>query len=303
MKTAVCTISTKSHLFKSYALLESVKTYSNADLFCLTTDTSENPALDFIHHSAMESLRSPQAERIKQRYKNNPDKLRWALKPVYLKYLIESGYDRVIYVDNDIFFYASPDFLFEKLETATLLLTPHFYKAHPNKDQNWLEANFRVGLYNAGFIGAGKNALPILDWWIDCCTYNVKKAYWRGLFDDQKYLDLIPVLFDHVEIIKHRGCNFAGWNDEDAIIQKTDRNELLINKDPLIFIHFAQLSIERFSQKKSLVHDAFNTYLSQLQKHNPGFTFQSKKLNTSSFSTYFYYLRWKFVRLFESKLL
>lgn len=303
MKTAICTISTKSHLFKSYALLESVKKYSNADLFCLTTDSDDDLELECINHSVMDSLNSLQAEKIKQRYKNNSDKLRWALKPVYLKYLIERGYDKVIYVDNDIFFYSPPDFLFEKLETASFLLTPHFYKADPHKEQNWLEANFRVGLYNAGFIGAGKDAIHILDWWIDCCTYNIKKAYWRGLFDDQKYLDLIPVLFDHIEIIKHRGCNFAGWNEEDAIVQKTEQNELFINNAPLIFIHFAQLSIERFSQTESTIHDAFNAYLSQLQKHKPGFIFHSKKRNLSSFSTYFYYLRWKFVRLFESKLL
>lgn len=303
MKTAICTISTKSHLFKSYTLLESVKKYSNADLFCLTTDTDDDLKPEFINHSVMKSLHSPQAEKIKHRYRNNPNKLRWALKPVYLKYLIENGYDQVIYVDNDVFFYSSPDFLFEKLKTTAFLLTPHFYKAHPHKEQNWLEANFRVGLYNAGFIGAGKESLDILNWWIECCTYNIKKAYWRGLFDDQKYLDLIPVLFDHVEIIKHRGCNFAGWNDEDATVQKTNLNGLLVNNEPLIFIHFAQLSIERFSQTESMAHDAFNTYLSQLQKHKPGFAFNSKKLNTSSFSTYFYYLRWKFVRLFESKLL
>ncbi len=298
MKTAVCTISTQSHLFKSYALLESVRKYSNADLFCLVTDTDEHPDMSFIHHSGTAALNSERAEKIKRKYSNNPDKLRWALKPVYLKHLLENGYDKVIYADNDIFFYSSPDLLFEKLETSAFLLTPHFYKAFPQKEQNWLEANFRVGLYNAGFIGAGKDSVKLLDWWADCCIYNIRKAYWRGLFDDQKYLDLIPVMFDKVEIIKHRGCNFAGWNCDEATLE-IKAEQLYINKDPLVFIHFAQLSLERFSDPASPVYPFFKEYETALKHHNPSYGFSGKKLTFSSFSTYFYYLRWKLSRLFE----
>lgn len=295
MKTALCTISTQSHLFKSYTLLESVEKYCQTDLFCLVTDSTEIKHSRFQCHS-LNDLKSDKATKIKKKYRN--DRLRWSLKPVYVKHLLDQGYDQVIYVDNDIFFYSSPDFLFEKLKTSDFLLTPHFYKANPRKEQNWLEANYRVGLYNAGFFGATKNAIPILDWWADCCIYNVKKAYWRGLYDDQKYLDLVPVIFENVEIVKNRGCNLAGWNADDIDLHY-ENDKLIINGEELVFIHFAQLSIEQFSKLNSKLYPVFKHYLEELQNHKSEFQFSNKKYSQLSFSTYFYYLRWKLSRLFE----
>lgn len=297
MRTALCTISTESHLFKSYALLESVKQYSQTDLFCLITDSPKIMEHSEFHFNYLSDLNSDIAEKIKKKYTG--DKLRWSLKPVYVKSLLEKGYERVIYVDNDVFFYSSPDFLFKKLASSSFLLTPHFYKTNPKKEQNWLEANFRVGLYNAGFFGANKEASPILDWWANCCLYNVKKAFWRGLFDDQKYLDLIPVIFENVEVVRHRGCNFAGWNSDNVQLETNSERQLTINNDPLVFIHFAQLSVERFSDAESPLYPYYKDYSAALRLIRPGFEFPGKKLTLSSFSTYFYYLRWKFSRLFE----
>ena len=227
------------------------------------------------------------------------DKLRWALKPVFTKFLLESGYDQVIYVDNDIFFYSSVDFIFEKLHTSSFIITPHFYRSDPSNNQNWLEANHRVGLYNAGFFAASKKSIPVLDWWANCCLYNVKKAYWRGLYDDQKYLDLVPIIFDNVTVLKHRGCNFAGWNCDEVELEIRNKH-LYINNEELVFIHFAQLSMERFSELNSEVHLQYIQYLNALKSNHPSFEFQGKKRSLLSFSVYFYYLRWKLVRLFEN---
>ena len=120
-----------------------------------------------------------------------------------------------------------------------------------------------------------------------------------GLFDDQKYLDLVPVIFENVEVVKHRGCNFAGWNcDEVALNSKEE--VLYIDNDKLVFIHFAQLSMERFSEPKSDVHGQYIQYLNALKSNHPSYEFRGKKRSLLSFSAYFYYLRWKLVRLFEN---
>lgn len=296
MKTALCTISTKSHIFKSKVALESVAPYSETDTVCLLTDTNQVEASDTIKFYYTSDLKSKIAQQLLQKYKG--DQLRWSLKPIFTKFLLENGYDQVIYVDNDIFFYSSPDFLFEKLKKSSFLLTPHFYKADPNKNQNWLEANYRVGLYNAGFFGVNKDAIPILDWWAECCLYNVRKSFWRGLYDDQKYLDLVPVIFDNTELIKHRGCNFAGWNC-DGVLLDFNNNQLFVNNDQLLFIHFAQISIERFSKVDSPMHAIYKEYLEILRKYKSNFEFQSKERSLSALSAYIYYLRWKCTRLFE----
>lgn len=294
MKTAVCTISTKSHLFKSFALLESAGQYSRTDLFCLVTDTSEVEKHSLFRFNYLADLTSGIAEKLKKKYKG--DKLRWSLKPVYVKYLLEQGYDQVIYVDNDIFFYSSPDFLFEKLETSDFLLTPHFYKSNPVKEQNWLEANFRVGLYNAGFFGVSQNAIPVLDWWSECCLYAVEKSSWRGLYDDQKYLDLVPVLFNKVEIVKHPGCNLAGWNDENYTVSYKE-DTFFVNGYPVVFIHFAELTMERFRDKNHPLYLLYRQYAAVLNRYNSGFRWRKKRFTKLYLSNVLYYLRWRLAQI------
>ncbi|MCX7744775.1 MAG: hypothetical protein N2167_09470 [Flavobacteriales bacterium] len=271
MKTAVCTISTISHRFKTRALFSSLKEFTQADFFALYIDQPYMKEQDGLYNVIpFDELITNETYRLK---KYNKDKRRWASKPFFLSYLLNSGYDAVIYVDNDIYFFNSPEFLFEQLSQRSVLLTPHFYPADPTSNQIWLEANFRVGLYNAGFIGVSKSGREAMRWWGKCCLYNVKKAYSRGLFDDQKYLDLMPVLFDDVEIIKHRGCNVAGWNIETSLRSINNKGELVLNNTwPLIFIHFNYYTIQQIvSGKDSLLLPFWEKYLSVLCNELPGY--------------------------------
>jgi hypothetical protein len=294
MKIAICTISTHSHLYKSKALHVSLLPLFDGDFCCLVTDAAavnwENDAK--IHD--LESLESKDVISFKEKYKS--DKLRWALKPVYIKYLLDSGYEKVIYVDNDIYFFNSPFKLFDKLKTSSILLTPHFYPSDPKSHQNWLEANFRVGLYNAGFIGVSKSGVEILDWWTNCCLYNVKKSFWRGLFDDQKYLDLVPIIFEGVGVVKDTGCNLAGWNFKNRLNSSKGPN-----LESITFVHFAELTIKEFSKIDSPFHPLWKLYEEQLIKFNDKFTLTNSTFSFRNLNAYLYFLCWRIVRLFEKK--
>ena len=292
--TNFCTISTVSHLYKAYALADSIAPFGGV-LSVLVVDGAEKKAENIpinMRFFSLIDLNEPIAKKIISKYNTNKDKLRWALKPVFLNFLLQNN-PKVIYVDNDIFFFNDFLFLFEKLEKKNILLTPHFYEANPEENQNWLEANYRVGLYNAGFIGVNSNAKSFLDWWTNCCLYNVKKSYWRGLFDDQKYLDLVPVLFDEVEIIKHRGCNFAGWN------YKNINSEFVKNETDLVFIHFAELSLLEFSKPDNQWNSSYMRYVDSLKRHNPDFAFRRMVSNKNTIYNYLYFLNWKFWRQLE----
>jgi hypothetical protein len=299
MKQAFCTITTQSHLFKVKALFESLSKYPDIDFFCLITDSSEVPNTVFgEQYHTLGDLNGNHFEAIKRKYKG--DKLRWSFKPVYIKHLLQNGYNKVIYCDNDIFFFDSPQFLFEKLDKSDVLLTPHWYPHNPQKEQNWLEANFRVGLYNAGFFAANQNSIKALDWWSECCIYNVKKAFNRGMFDDQKYLDLMPVVFENVEVLKHKGCNVAGWNTVEFILAKKEEKIFINEKFPLVFIHFTPLSFREFSGGKHLLAPYLAEYLEVLIKHNPDYSFDKELARTHK--DYFFYLQflfWKLQRLIE----
>jgi hypothetical protein len=301
LPTAICTISTSSHLFKVQALYDSIRTHSNVDFYCLLTDRINNTPFPFKVDN-LNVLEGELAQKLKKKYTGN--KLRWACKSLYLDHLLSSGYDKVIYVDNDIFFHGPFDFLFDKLNTSSVLLTPHHYPTDPTRDQNWLEANYKVGLFNAGFIGVNSLAKPMLEWWGNCCLYNIKKSYWRGLFDDQKYLDLVPVLFENVEILNHKGCNIAGWNIINSQRSVSQNKEVIIdNIWPIIFIHYNYYTIKLILDKQDPhLFSYWTFYLNELKRIHPLYDPRSEKPSLSyNLSQYFQYIRYRVAKLADKK--
>ena len=208
-------------------------------------------------------------KRIAAKYRNQSDRLRWSLKPSFLKFLLgQSDTGKVIYLDNDLFFFNDYSFLFNDLTDHAFLLTPHYYDRSPTKDQNWLEANFRAGLFNAGFIAVNKNAGNTLQWWAECCLYRCKKSAFRGTFDDQKYLDLIPVMREDAAILRHQGCNVAEWNRFLCLRELVNGQVLINGKWPIVFIHFNYTTIrEIMNGTEPLLAPFFEQYFQTLKKY------------------------------------
>lgn len=269
-------------------------------LHVLLVDAKEVPTnTNNVSYYSLQIIKSEVGQKLIAKYRNHTDKLRWALKSVFMMHLLHET-NKIIYVDNDIYFYSNPGFLFDLLDEHSILLTPHFYDTNPNQNQNWLEANFKVGLYNAGFVAANTNAIKALQWWSECCLYNIKKSYWRGLFDDQKYLDLLPILNDDVMILKHKGCNLAGWN---YLFYKLDRKENngveIEHQYPLIFIHFAETSMVHFAKSDNFFNPEYLTYIEHLRKYNSTFINKRSYLKTYTVSVYVNFIKWKISRMLE----
>lgn len=301
MTRSICTISTASHLYKVRALHESLSAYPTDGFFCLVTDGVNPPApVDGIRFLVLDDMPSALMERIRSRHHGN--ELRWACKPLLLLHLLSEGFEKVLYVDNDMCFFGSPDPVFEALAEKRLLLTPHYYPADPSKDQFWLEANFRVGLYNAGLMAAASGAERALDWWAACCAYNVKKAAWRGLFDDQKYLDLMPVLFPEAGILRHKGFNVAGWNAQMVSRSVCSKGSLLLDGEwPLVCIHFNVFTIRVILKGDDpLLRPFLDAYQDMLTRWRPGHRLKSETARTwSDVRAYLRHLGWLAIRRFE----
>lgn len=266
-----CTVSTANHLYKTFALAESLEQGSLFTLHVLVTDSNREykfPNCVFYKLTDTENFGS--AVQVISKYKTNADKLRWCMKPVFMQFLLDKHVGKIIYLDNDLFFYHDYNFLFDLLNAHSILLTPHYYKNNPNKEQNWFEANFRVGLYNAGFVGASKNAIKTLRWWADSCLYRCEKNAFRGLFDDQKYLDLVPVMDENAHVLRHKGCNVAGWNQE-LCLRSILKGEVMIDgKFPIVFVHFNATTIrEILNGSDNLLLAHFEKYFAALKKHKP----------------------------------
>jgi hypothetical protein len=144
-----------------------------------------------------------------------------------------------------------------------------------------------VGLYNAGFVAVNKFALSTLEWWANACLYRCEKNAWRGLFDDQKYLDLVPIIEPKTLVLNHQGCNVAEWNREVCKRSINQSGNVLINeKWPVIFIHFNKTTIQCFLNKEDeLLKDYFYEYISLLKKHNSNLNFNDEFTLTEVIST------------------
>ncbi len=300
MKKAFCTISTYSHLYKSLALAQSVQAHQPDVAFnLLITDRThlspnEIDVPNIKVYTLAKMLHLPMAKEIMTRYKNKPDRLRWSLKPILLQYLLtKEKYDTVVYGDNDLYFYQPFNFLFNDLKTHAILLNPH-WRIYEVAQIGWLECNFKEGLYNAGFIGVNQQAIPTLQWWAKACEHECKRRPKRGLFDDQKYLDLVPIIEPTAKIIRHQGCNVAYWNITECKRTLVNKDILINEKYPIIFIHFALTTLQAIQEKEDpLLISFLEEYLAALKKRNPKFTIPTRPKKTWYYQ-YYERVRWSF---------
>lgn len=246
-----CTIVTKSHLSWAYALNESIIEFdAESKLHILVSDltldeavVSIAPNIQIVTLSSLENVTF--ANDIISKYTTNQDALRWSLKPILISYLLETGYNKVLYCDCDIFFYDNYDFLWLELEKSNFLLTPHWMNPQDPKNLDLLH---NVGIYNAGFLGANKNASHILSWFAKSCLFRCDTQPGH-IYVDQGYLDFIPVYFDYVKILDHKGCNISYWNSDNLIREVKNGKFYVKHHDityPIIFYHFASSSYAQF---------------------------------------------------------
>lgn len=166
-----------------------------------------------------------------------------AVKPFALQYLINKGYEKVIYFDPDIMVFNKLDIIFDLLEKYSIVLTPHITNPISIHDTKLpAERDFlRAGTYNLGFIAISSTEISktFLDWWSDRCKYECFNEPENGYFVDQKWLNLVSGIFKSVYILRHSGCNMSYWN-----LHERRLNNLVVNKDyDLVFYHFSGINI------------------------------------------------------------
>jgi len=269
-----CTIASKSHLPHVMVLAQSLRQQTaEVRLHTLFTDDVqgevETDGIDVYHISQLAKVNN--AEEILVKYNQEADHLRWALKPVFLQHLL-TQLESVIYLDNDVHFYSSFDFLFEQLSKHSMLLTPHWSSFDPLPHTSDFELNFKIGLFNAGFVGVNSRAMEALKWWTEVCLFKMSKDTSEGYFVDQRYLDLLPIIDENIGIVRHQGCNVGGWNIHQNKRSLVNGKVLINDKYPVVFVHFNQSTLNQISQgNDSLLKPYLQQYRNSFQ--SLGFNF------------------------------
>lgn len=175
------------------------------------------------------------------------------VKPTFIKYLIDQHKDLELlyFIDPDVCFYHSMEDLNKLLKTRSIVLTPHITK--PIATDEYLPSEhlfLNYGIYNLGFIGLNvkdPEVKVMLDWW-EQKTLNL--GYNRteeGLFVDQLWMNLTPVYFKNVHVLKEFSYNMAPWNLQERSVKEILKNGdvFLSDGSRLVFYHFSNLDSER----------------------------------------------------------
>ena len=168
-----------------------------------------------------------------------------AVKGPYLRYLADQGIEKIVYIDPDIAILNSLEPIEEWLDEYGILLTPHLlnYTDNPQSIQdNEIMGTMRHGTFNLGFLAINStntDGRRFVDWWADRLLSYCYADYDRGLFTDQKWVDLAPSFFEELLIIRDPGYDVASWNLDCRELGFNDRGQLMVNGSyPLRFYHF-----------------------------------------------------------------
>ncbi|MBR7798710.1 glycosyltransferase family 4 protein [Undibacterium fentianense] len=167
--------------------------------------------------------------------------LNTAAKPYMFSQLRKKGYQRIIYIDPDILVL---DRLVdvERLldEGAAAVVTPHL-TAPLNDDFAPSELEImRAGSFNLGFLALGNQAESdaFIQWWEQKLEFGAVSDPSRGLFTDQKWVDLAPGMFGKFAILRDPGYNIAYWNLAHRNVTEIN-GRYFANGKPIRFFHFS----------------------------------------------------------------
>jgi len=208
--------------------------------------------------------------------------LNTCLKPSYFQYFFDQYQaDQVIYLDPDICLYNPMDEIEHCFIHDDFILTPHIITPIPldgNSPDEPLFLNY--GLYNLGFLALKKTSQTsrFLSWWKDRTYLNGYDKPAAGLFTDQLWINLVPLYFEKVNILRHQGYNMAPWNLHERHLEKAGDHYYVNSNLPLIFFHFSgfdpgkekfhkEYSRFKWAQRADLV-SLYKDYKGELEKGN-----------------------------------
>lgn len=191
-----------------------------------------------------------------------------------LRHLLERE-QPVVYLDPDTMLFSPLDNFRTQLDTCSILLTPHQVAFSIEVDEGIHDEmdSLLFGVYNLGMLGVRptQQGKDFARWWDLRLERHCLDDSSRGLFTDQKWMDLAPVYFPETRLHLDAGVNVASWNLHNRFITLSDDGAYLVNGQPLVLYHFTKIqSIGRDSSIRKMLNnplaaDLVRFYLERLE--------------------------------------
>lgn len=246
MQLNFTTIFDKNYLSRGWALYNSLKkNNSNFKLYIIAIDD-----IVFEHFNALSDkhitcyklgdIENEFPELLDLKKQRNHVSYLFTLSPFYPLFVLRKNpnIQHICSLDADQYFYSNPEKIFNLLEKADILITPHRFS-----DKQINKGLAVAGLYNVSFQIFKNNeiGLKCLNLWRQQCTDWCYDNYENEKFADQKYLESWFNIFDkRVLAIENKGLGLAPWNMSHYPITLKN-NELIVSNDQLILFHYQGL--------------------------------------------------------------
>ncbi len=140
-------------------------------------------------------------------------------------------------MDSDIFFFSSPDPIYDELGDQSVLIHEHRF---PPRLAHLVE----YGRYNVGLLCFRNDSysIRVLNWWRERCLEWCYCRLENGKYADQAYLDDWLTRFDRVVVLRNVGAGVAPWNHEQYVYSSDVSGRVLVNGTPLVFYHYHSLT-------------------------------------------------------------
>lgn len=248
-RVAAVTIVGSNYLGRASVLASSVREYApDWDFFTLVVDVSTPEELEEAGVGTpldCEAVGIDPTRLAVMSFLYNITEFCTAMKPSALKWLLDKGYDRVLYLDPDTQLFNSPAPIMNMLDHHAVALTPHSLAPIPEDGREPSHDTIRgCGSFNLGFFAGTDESRPLLDWWEEMVYLGAGIEVEQNRFTDQRWMDLAPSYAD-VGVIRHRGVNVAYWNLHERTLARASDGAVLVDGEPLVLFHFSGYEPEK----------------------------------------------------------
>ena len=205
-------------------------------------------------------------------FRHSVVELSCALKPFVVRHLLREGCDgNILYFDPDIVLFSRLDDLLDEFRSASILLTPHVTVPEVTLDGvmcNEIDS-LQHGVFNLGFIGIANDAhgQALADWWAQRSYHFCADDADMGLFNDQKWVNLVPIFFEGVKILRDTRYNVAPWNLSARKVEGSFAEGFVVDGSPMGFYHFTgfdsgghRIMMHKFAGHNGATHELLNWY-------------------------------------------
>jgi hypothetical protein len=246
MKNVIFTICAKNYLAQAYTLGQSIKDNEpDTDFFIIVSDFVDNIELDnsFTHLSPNILSDIDIAD---LSFKYNVIEFSTAIKPYFISYFFNKNYDKVVYLDPDMYIYNNLNVIYNNLDKYDFIITPHIRKDYIEFNGSTSEEEILfVGIYNLGFFAIRNTSIGVkfIKWWEEKLKNQCYADKFDALHVDQKWLDFLPSFFpENVLIEKSPTINMASWSIHEIDFKEVNGN-YYIDEEPLLIYHFSGIDI------------------------------------------------------------